>query len=89
MRAQTSSGAVCDGRATGLDLRHLLCSLGRHRYRYEGVMLGNRLERCSRCGKVRVKVIAAVTGRPADSVGRPEDCRRVSEPSGTLDSSRC
>ena len=35
-------------------LRRLRCAVGHHQYRYEGVMLGNRIERCRRCNKVRL-----------------------------------
>jgi hypothetical protein len=33
---------------------NLRCVVGGHEYRYEGVMLGNRIERCQRCNKVRL-----------------------------------
>jgi hypothetical protein len=36
-----------------LGLRRLRCVLGGHEYRYEGITLGNTVERCMRCGKVR------------------------------------
>jgi hypothetical protein len=36
-----------------LDLRRLRCALGGHEYRYEGIMLGNRIERSLRCGNLR------------------------------------
>jgi len=39
--------------STPLNLRRLPCALGMHRYLYGGVLLGQRLERCRHCNKVR------------------------------------
>ncbi len=36
-----------------MTLRHLICGLIGHRYRYIGMLLGSRMERCERCGKQR------------------------------------
>ncbi len=36
----------------------LLCALRAHRYRYVGVLLGQGLERCERCGKVRTRPLS-------------------------------
>jgi hypothetical protein len=36
-----------------MNLRPPFCALGVHAYRYAGVLLGQRLERCGDCGKVR------------------------------------
>jgi hypothetical protein len=56
------SGSLQHEGTTDLDLRHLRCVPRGHVYRYEGVMLGNRRERCLRCGKLRL----SPTPRPAN-----------------------
>ena len=48
MKAATSSN--------GGTLRQLLCALGvQHRYRYVGILFGQRLELCDRCGEMRIR----------------------------------
>jgi hypothetical protein len=37
-----------------MNLRHVICTLRGHRYAYGGIVLGNRLDRCSRCGRVKL-----------------------------------
>lgn len=37
-----------------MDLRRLRCELGGHEYRFQGIILGNRVEGCLRCGKARL-----------------------------------
>lgn len=44
--------------ATGLGSRQLRCALGSHEYSFGGIMLGNRLDRCLDCGKVRLRPTA-------------------------------
>ena len=39
-------------------LRRLRCVISHHQYRYEGVMLGNRIERCRRCDRARLSPTA-------------------------------
>jgi hypothetical protein len=41
-----------------MTLPNIPCALGAHRWRYAGVLLGRRLERCERCGKVRRRGLA-------------------------------
>jgi hypothetical protein len=38
-----------------MNLRQLICGLRAHRFRYAGIVLGQRLERCESCGKVRTR----------------------------------
>jgi hypothetical protein len=37
-----------------MKLRHVICALRGHRYAYGGIVLGNRLDRCGRCGRVKL-----------------------------------
>jgi hypothetical protein len=62
-----------------LRLRRLRCALGGHEYRYEGIMLGNTIERCERCGKVRSRPtsdLASVHRLPTRRERRPDDPTR-------------
>ncbi len=47
------TGSLTRGEAS-LNLWRLRCALGSHDYSFQGVMFGNRLDRCLCCGKVRV-----------------------------------
>lgn len=41
-----------------MDLWRLRCALGDHAYSFMGIVLGNRLDRCLDCGKVRLSPTA-------------------------------
>jgi hypothetical protein len=38
-----------------MTLRQIMCALLGHRFRYSGMLLGSRMERCERCGKHRAQ----------------------------------
>jgi hypothetical protein len=52
-----------------MKLRPVICALRGHKYAYGGIVLGNRLDRCSRCGKVKLS-----------SVGKPGTLVRLRGP---------
>ena len=45
-----------------MDVPRSRCALGVHRYVYGGVLLGQRLERCERCGKIRTGRLTLMRG---------------------------
>ena len=46
-----------------MELPRSRCALGVHRYVYSGVLLGQRLERCVRCGKIRTSRLTLMSAR--------------------------
>ena len=52
-----------------MDLWRLCCALGSHDYSFGGITLGNRVDRCLCCGKVRLSP-AAMLGRPETIIRR-------------------
>ena len=49
------------------------CALGVHRYVYGGVLLGQRLERCERCGKIRAGRLTGAERHELVPAGRVAD----------------
>jgi hypothetical protein len=45
-----------------LDLWRLRCALGSHEYSFGGITLGNRVDRCLCCGKVRLSSTVTLGG---------------------------